>query len=553
MAIDPSIALGIRPLQLADPLAQYSQFAQIQNAQNQNALAQYQLGAAQRAEEIDRITNEAYKNSLTSEGGINYNMLAANLSRGGAGKLVPAVLAAKTEQEVKAANLAKTQAETEKLARESRDAKFKALGTGLLRGMSNPDDATLESIFGDLDSNGIDTKNIRQQFAQIPDLKTRQDVIRNYALSNKEGIEALKFVSPKTEKFDLDGKVVVLDLNPNSPTYKQEIKGFEKTVSPSALLTSQTAIRGQDIGAATTERGQDIVAATAAAGQASTAATAAARLAAPSELSKLQAERDALPIGDPRREEFNKKIAKETEKSEPARYQEWKLLKDQGYKGSFQDWIKEQATLTRPPGTNISIVNTPTAKSLSEPVGKMAETSLAKAQGAAESMESANQIRAALNAGNVIAGPLAGARTKFAQVLEMAGIGDKEKLANTRNAIQGLASMTLASRADLKGQGQITDMETKLLERAKSADIGDLTIGELHQIVNTAQKVSNRLWSNHQTLLKTMEGDPEAASARKYYAPTGSIPEALGDQTSSKPSGKDNRQSLNDIFGRKKP
>ena len=278
MAIDPSIALGIRPLQLADPLAQYSQFAQIQNAQNQNALAQYQLGAAQRAEEIDRITNEAYKNSLTSEGGINYNMLAANLSRGGAGKLVPAVLAAKTEQEVKAANLAKTQAETEKLARESRDAKFKALGTGLLRGMSNPDDATLESIFGDLDSNGIDTKSIRQQFAQIPDLKTRQDVIRNYALSNKEGIEALKFVSPKTEKFDLDGKVVVLDLNPNSPTYKQEIKGFEKTVSPSALLTSQTAIRGQDIGAATTERGQDIVAATAAAGQASTAATAAARL-----------------------------------------------------------------------------------------------------------------------------------------------------------------------------------------------------------------------------------------------------------------------------------
>jgi len=107
----------------------------------------------------------------------------------------------------------------------------------------------------------------------------------------------------------------------------------------------------------------------------------------------------------------------------------------------------------------------------------------------------------------------------------------------------------LASRADLKGQGQITDMETKLLERAKSADIGDLTIGELHQIVNTAQKVSNRLWSNHQTLLKTMESDPEAASARKYYAPTGSIPEALGDQTSSKPDG---RKPLANIFGQKK-
>jgi len=229
----------------------------------------------------------------------------------------------------------------------------------------------------------------------------------------------------------------------------------------------------------------------------------------------------------------------------PANVQEYEYARKQGYPGTYTQWVKEN----RAPGTNISIVNTPTAKSLSEPVGKLAETSLAKAQGAAESMESANQIRKALNAGNVIAGPLAGARTKFAQVLEMAGVGDKEKLANTRNAIQGLASMTLASRADLKGQGQITDMETKLLERAKSADIGDLTIGELHQIVNTAQKVSNRLWSNHQTLLKTMESDPEAASARKYYAPTGSIPEALGDQTSSKPDG---RKPLANIFGQKK-
>jgi len=276
MAIDPSIALGIRPLQLADPLAQYSQFAQIQNAQNQNALAQYQLGAAQRADEMDRIASEAYKNSLTPEGGINYNLLAANLSRGGAGKLVPAVLAAKTEQEVKSATLAKTQAETGELERKSREAKVKALGTGLLRGMSNPDDATLNSIFDDLDSNGVDTKGIRQQFAQMPDLNQRINVIKNYALSNEEGRKALEFVSPKLEKFDLDGRVVVFDLNPRSPTYKQEITGFEKTVSPSAQLSAAVTREGQAI----TREGQQLTAAVSREGQASVAETAAARLAA---------------------------------------------------------------------------------------------------------------------------------------------------------------------------------------------------------------------------------------------------------------------------------
>jgi hypothetical protein len=41
MALDPNISLGVRPIQLEmpNPLAQYGQIAQIQNAQNQNQLA----------------------------------------------------------------------------------------------------------------------------------------------------------------------------------------------------------------------------------------------------------------------------------------------------------------------------------------------------------------------------------------------------------------------------------------------------------------------------------------------------------------------------------
>lgn len=64
MALDPSIALGVRPIELPNQLAQYGQLAAIQNAQNQNALAQYQLGSAQRAEAKDI----ARTNALTSAG-----------------------------------------------------------------------------------------------------------------------------------------------------------------------------------------------------------------------------------------------------------------------------------------------------------------------------------------------------------------------------------------------------------------------------------------------------------------------------------------------------
>lgn len=60
MPLDPSIALGVRPLEIPNQLAQYGQLAQIQNAQQQNALAQFQLGAARRAEQGQTALGEAY-------------------------------------------------------------------------------------------------------------------------------------------------------------------------------------------------------------------------------------------------------------------------------------------------------------------------------------------------------------------------------------------------------------------------------------------------------------------------------------------------------------
>jgi hypothetical protein len=194
---------------------------------------------------------------------------------------------------------------------------------------------------------------------------------------------------------------------------------------------------------------------------------------------------------------------------------------------------------------------TPVTKSLAGPVGARAETSLAKAEGASGIMESANMVRDALNTGNVIAGPLAGVRTKFAQVLELAGAGDKEKLVNTRTAIQGLATLTLESRAELKGQGQVTENEQKLLERARSGNIEDMTIAELQSIVNVSQRLAGRLWSSHQNLLKTMETDPAAADSLRYYKPTTSLPQAVGEGRPKAEVDK-RQQGLANIFGGKK-
>jgi hypothetical protein len=90
--IDSNIALGIRPVQIENPLAQYSQVAQFQNARNQNALAQYQLDAAKREEESVNALNEAYVKAYDpATGKLNRNLLRESLARGGFGSKIPAI------------------------------------------------------------------------------------------------------------------------------------------------------------------------------------------------------------------------------------------------------------------------------------------------------------------------------------------------------------------------------------------------------------------------------------------------------------------------------
>jgi hypothetical protein len=90
MALDPNIALGVRGIELQNPLAQYGQIANIQSAQNQNALAQYQLASAQREQESVNALNEAYKSAYNPQtGAIDVNALRKSLSTGGFGSKLP--------------------------------------------------------------------------------------------------------------------------------------------------------------------------------------------------------------------------------------------------------------------------------------------------------------------------------------------------------------------------------------------------------------------------------------------------------------------------------
>ena len=110
--LDTNIALGVRPIQIENPMAQYSQIAQIQNARNQNALAKFQLSSAEREDNATNALNTAYKQAYDpATGKIDINKLRGSLSAGGYGSKLPAIEKNIAEMEKERTLALKTQAE----------------------------------------------------------------------------------------------------------------------------------------------------------------------------------------------------------------------------------------------------------------------------------------------------------------------------------------------------------------------------------------------------------------------------------------------------------
>ena len=109
MAIDPSIALGVRSVELQNPLNALAQFSQIQNAQNQNAMAQLQMreaeAAAQEKNMLRRLDPTAadYESQLfkvSPQLGINYRKEQAAAEASKAATASSLASAAKAKQEL---------------------------------------------------------------------------------------------------------------------------------------------------------------------------------------------------------------------------------------------------------------------------------------------------------------------------------------------------------------------------------------------------------------------------------------------------------------------
>jgi len=155
-------------------------------------------------------------------------------------------------------------------------------------------------------------------------------------------------------------------------------------------------------------------------------------------------------------------------------------------------------------------------KSLSD-VAPMLVASKTATSGAIQQADAANRIIQSLDTNKIFTGAGANQKLQLAQIGQMLGVtGNKteEIVANTRQAIQGLAQLTLQGRKQMRGEGAITESEGALAQRAMSGDVS-LTAGELRILANAAKRSAKFTYDQHQSMMSALAKD--SPNSVPYY------------------------------------
>ncbi len=151
------------------------------------------------------------------------------------------------------------------------------------------------------------------------------------------------------------------------------------------------------------------------------------------------------------------------------------------------------------------------AANVAEQVAQSAEL----ARGAVGTLGTVKQITDALDSGKVMAGPGTSAIMLVQQAI--GAPSTEEGRVQTRKVIQGLSQMTLDSRKQLKGQGQVSDFEGRLLAKAASGDIDNLSVPEIRVILAAGTRLANGAITQHKTYLKHLQSNPDTQGLAPFY------------------------------------
>jgi len=220
MALDPNIALNVRPLEVPNQLAQYAQLSQIRNAQNQNRMAEMQLQEYERA----RGEEEGLRNYLSRADVKTPEARAGLLKFGKTGREYIKTL---TEQDVAALNAKNVQSQIDE--REFGTQKKKLDFAWSSVGSAPTPQAAIEKITEGVKTGVFDMKTASAELQQLQNMTPEQ--YQQYRVQKVMGIldakDKLGFMLPKIARQEAGGVIVSIQDNPALPGYGKPIAGAD--------------------------------------------------------------------------------------------------------------------------------------------------------------------------------------------------------------------------------------------------------------------------------------------------------------------------------------
>jgi hypothetical protein len=191
-------------------------------------------------------------------------------------------------------------------------------------------------------------------------------------------------------------------------------------------------------------------------------------------------------------------------------FKDYKQAVAQGYKGQFIDYQREMANLKAPKAPQMT-VNVNPEKAFAAAIGPIAAKNIGDSQDQAVAAQGTlslvDSVRSAVNSGTVLMGPGAAIRQSGMRVGQIVGAGTQgsaDTLARTKQVEQGLAGLELEAAQLMKGQGQITESERKIIRKAAAGEIQDLSPKELDVALTAIERNAKRKIAMHASRISQM-------------------------------------------------
>jgi len=244
--VNPNIAMSFRQPEFRprNAMAEYAQMQQIQGGQQAQELAQFQLGAAQRAENVQNALNTAYSSSLDDKGNIDYNKLLPSLARSGGGEKIPGILKARAETEAARLKQQETQGKIDSDTFNLTDKKLKAAWN--LIGSSTSPQAAIAEFSKGVKSGVFKAEEVAEDLQLLGSMTDPEQFLkyrRNAVGKLLDAKDQFASLIPNIARQDTGGAITSIQNNPMLPGYGEPVKGMTPITKTATI--GETTAQGQ--------------------------------------------------------------------------------------------------------------------------------------------------------------------------------------------------------------------------------------------------------------------------------------------------------------------